>query len=125
MSERDQDLELKRLELRRMRRLLSTAQRKDPTATTDEDPVNFIKAHLEERGEEVLSAAIEQYPNEAKEVAKLLMNLIKSGKLEEKISGPILYSVFRRSGVNVKLNTKIAYLKRGELKSLSELFKGE
>lgn len=125
MSEREEDLELRRLELMRMRRLLSTAQRREQPPAADEDAVSFLKPHLEDRGEEVLSAAIEQYPTEAKEVAKLLMNLIKKGTLKEKITGSVLYSVFRRSGVNVKLNTKVAYLKRGELKSLSELFKGE
>jgi len=121
----EEDLELKRLQLRRLMKLATRArvekppepERKEPT------PLDILKSKLGDRGEEVLQAALDQFPEETMKIVEHLANLIKSGKVEASIDGGMLYTLFRRLGLRVKVETSIKYVKHGEAKDISELFK--
>jgi DNA-binding TFAR19-related protein (PDSD5 family) len=121
----EEDLEFRRLQLRRLMRLASKAgverpvepERKEPT------PMEIVRSKLGDRGGEVLQAAVEQFPEETMKIVEQLAELIKSGKIEGPIDGGMLYTLFRRLGLRVKVETSIKYVKRGEVKDISELFK--
>lgn len=122
-----EDLELKRLQLKRMMKMVSQlgeAPKKEalppPPAQT---PLETVRKNLGYKGEEVLQAALEQYPEETRAVVEKLAQFIKSGKITEPIDGGDLYNLFKALGIRVKLDTKIMYVKRGEAKDLRELFK--
>ncbi|MEM0384519.1 MAG: DNA-binding protein [Candidatus Caldarchaeum sp.] len=118
------DLELKRIQLRRMMSLAARmSEKKEQQPQQKQTPLDILKTHLGPRGDEVLQAALEQYPNEAMAVVEKLAELVKSGRLQEKIDGGDLYSLFRSLGIRVKVDTKIMYVKRGEAKDLKEFFK--
>ncbi|MEM2095066.1 MAG: DNA-binding protein [Candidatus Caldarchaeum sp.] len=119
-----EDLELKRIQLRRMMSLAARmSEKKEQQPQQKQTPLDVLKPHLGPRGDEVLQAALEQYPSEAMAVVERLAELVKSGRLPEKIDGGDLYSLFRGLGLRVKVDTKILYVKRGEAKDLKEFFK--
>ncbi len=120
----DEDLELKRLQLRRLRRLAAMAMAGEQKETRSElSPLERLKPYLGERAEEVLEAASSQYPRETEEIVRQLADLAEAGRIKEKIDGGQLYALFRTLGLRVKLDTKVVYLKRGEEKSLSDLIR--
>ncbi|MEM0348973.1 MAG: DNA-binding protein [Candidatus Caldarchaeum sp.] len=122
-----EDLELKRLKLKKMMQLASMAaqagaeQQQKPAPA--ETPLDVVKKNLGPRGDEVLQAALEQYPRETSAIVEKLAQLMKAGQITEPIDGGELYNLFRSLGLRVKLDTKITYVKRGEAKDLKELFK--
>ncbi|MEM1943221.1 MAG: DNA-binding protein [Candidatus Caldarchaeum sp.] len=119
-----EDLELRRIQLRRLMSLAARmSEKKEQQPQQKQTPLDVLKPHLGPRGDEVLQAALEQYPNEAMAVVERLAELVKSGHLPEKIDGGDLYSLFRSLGLRVKVDTKIMYVKRGEAKDLKEFFK--
>jgi len=124
----EEDLELKRLQLRKMIKLASQlaggqagqAEAKQPREPT---PLEVVKESLGPKGDVVLEAALEQYPRETMRIVERLAELIKAGAVAGPIDGGELYSLFRQLGLRVKLDTKIVYVKRGEARDLRELFK--
>ncbi|MEM1945772.1 MAG: hypothetical protein QXH12_08760 [Candidatus Caldarchaeum sp.] len=124
----DEDIELKRLQLKRMMKLMSQkvqqeAVKQQTAQDVEPSPLEIVRSRLGERGGEVLSAALEQYPQETMAIVNKLAELIKAGKITEPIDGGELYSLFRSLGLRVKIDTKIMYVKRGEAKDLRELFR--
>ena len=124
----EEDLELKRLQLRRMMKLslqLAAGQPKQAEAkqSTEPTPLEIVRAKLGPKGDVVLEAALEQYPKETRQIVERLAQLIKSGSVEGPIDGGELYNLFRQLGLRVKLDTKIVYMKRGEARDLRELFR--
>ncbi|MCS6783859.1 MAG: double-stranded DNA-binding protein [Candidatus Caldarchaeum sp.] len=123
-----EDLELKRLQLKRMMKIvaqLSQGPKEEalPPPPTRETPLEIVRKHLDAKGLEVLQTALDQYPAETNLVVEKLAELIKSGKISETIDAGDLYNLFRSLGIRVKVETKIQYVKRGEAKDLRELFK--
>ncbi len=122
-----EDIELKRLQLKRMMSLAAQLsgqeQKKQPSDQQSLSPLEIVRSHLFARGDEVLDAALSQYPMETKMIVERLAELIKSGQLKEPIDGGELYNLFRSLGIRVKIDTKIQYVKRGEAKDLKELFR--
>lgn len=122
-----EDLELKRLKLKKMMQLVSMAGQvkaeQQPKPAPAETPLAVVKKHLGPRGDEVLQAAYEQYPQETAAIVEKLAQLIKLGQITEPIDGGELYNLFRSLGLRIRLETKITYVKRGEAKDLKELFK--
>ncbi|MEN3047823.1 MAG: DNA-binding protein [Candidatus Caldarchaeales archaeon] len=119
MSE-DEDIELKLIRLRRLSRLL--ASRSDQGAKAVEErrsPVEELRAHLDEKGIEVLDEARELDPAVAERVAEALLNAVRSGRLESPIDAGALLKLFRSLGVPVKPSTSVKVLKDGEVKDLS------
>lgn len=122
----DEDLELKALKLRKLMRLaaLKAEKEKQPERRLSfEEAMKILKENLEDRGDEVLEAAIEQYPERAKKVAMILAEKVARGELRRKLSGEALMSLFEYLGMPVKLKTKILYYKKGEYKSIADLLK--
>lgn len=121
----DEDLELKMLELKRLRRL-AQAMKKDEQVKKEEkepDPLEIVEGRLGDRGEEVLRAGLDQYPRETSEVVKALAAAIRTGKISEKIDGSSLYLLFRSLGLRVKLDTEIKYYRKGEYQRLKDILK--
>ncbi len=118
----DEDLELRMLRYRMMRKLMEAARKEERGREAAEDPVETLRKHLVDRGEEVLDAALQQYPELAKRVAALLASKVASGQLKE-ISGAELLSLFEYLGARVRLETSIKYYKKGEYKSIRDMLK--
>ena len=122
----DEDLELRALKLRKLMRLaaLKAEKERQPERRLNfEEAMKILKEYLEDRGDEVLEAALEQYPEQAKRVAMMLAEKIARGELRRKLSGGALMSLFEYLGMPVKLRTKILYYKKGEYKSIADLLK--
>ncbi len=122
----DEDLELKALKLRKLMRLAALKaekERQPERRLSFEEAMKILKENLEDRGDEVLEAAIEQYPERAKKVAMILAEKVARGELRRKLSGEALMSLFEYLGMPVKLKTKILYYKKGEYKSIADLLK--
>ena len=122
----DEDLELKALKLRKLMRLAALKaekERQPERRLSFEEAMKILKEYLEDRGDEVLEAALEQYPEQAKRVAMMLAEKIARGELRRKLSGGALMSLFEYLGMPVKLRTKILYYKKGEYKSIADLLR--
>ena len=80
----DEDLELRALKLRKLMRLaaLKAEKERQPERRLNfEEAMKILKEYLEDRGDEVLEAALEQYPEQAKRVAMMLAEKIARGEL--------------------------------------------
>lgn len=122
----DEDLELRALKLRKLIKLaaLKAEKEKQPEKKLDfEEAMKMLKGYLEDRGDEVLEAALEQYPEQAKKVVIMLAEKIARGELRRKLSGELLMSLFEYLGIPVKLQTKILYYRKGEYKPITDLLK--
>jgi len=122
----DEDLELRALKLRKLMRLAALKAEKEEQPErrlSFEEAMKILKEYLEDRGDEVLKAALEQYPEQAKRVAMMLAEKIARGEVRRKLSGGALMSLFEYLGMPVKLRTKILYYKKGEYKSIADLLK--
>lgn len=113
----------KLLELQR-RMLAESARRERELRARAIDPVEFLRKHLVDRGDEVLDRALEQYPRVARLVAAQLARLIMAGRID-KVDGPTLYGIFRELGYPVRMETRIVYKSRGRVKTISELLREE
>jgi len=120
----DSELErLKRQRLAEMQKTL-TARQKAPSQTKEIDPAKVLENVFVGRAWEVYHAARRQYPRISEQILRELAALVQSGQLAGRISGEQLYGLFRQIGLDVRLETKIQVLERGELKSLAEKFRG-
>ena len=86
------------------------------------DVFTRLRPYLVERASEVMEAAREQYPREAEAVARRLLELVESGRVD-RIDGESLYNLFRSLGMRVRIETRLTYVKRGEAKDLGELLR--
>jgi len=121
----DEDLELKMLELKRLRRLAQAVKKGEPPEKEEKkpDPLDIVRARLGDRGEEVLRAGLDQYPRETSEVVKALAAAIMTAKIDGEIDGSSLYLLFRSLGLRVRLDTEIKYYRKGEYKKLRDILK--
>jgi len=87
------------------------------------DDLTIVKSRLIGRGQEVLEAAIAQYPEATREVVRYIASLYKSGQLNENIPGEDLFEVLQTLGMRVHLDTTITYVKDGKRVPLSQKFK--
>jgi DNA-binding TFAR19-related protein (PDSD5 family) len=89
---------------------------------TDREIVSDL---LYDRGEEVLKLAEIQFPSQTRMVIKRIADLIKSGEIQQRISGGELLTLLRSIGINVRVNTTIKIEDHGKLVSVSEKLKKE
>lgn len=117
-----EDLELEKLKLRKLRELQARMARVEAERSRPHpsDPLKVVEGRLVGRGREVLEAALEQYPEAARALVKELAHLILEGKLTGEISGETLHQLFKVLGLPVRLETRIFYVEKGEVKSLAE-----
>ena len=123
------DVELELIKLKKLRelqkKLVETKKEEEQIAEKGEDPVEFLKAKLTGRGPEILEAALSQYPEETRKIAEYLTKLYKLGQLKEPIDDVSFYNFLRRVGLPIRLETRIFYLDKGEVKPISEKFKAK
>jgi DNA-binding TFAR19-related protein (PDSD5 family) len=114
----EDDVELKLIERRKLNQLLKKIKLESTKKEkTDREMVEDI---LYDRGKEVLDAAYRYFPNETEQIVKKIAELIREGKIKDKISGGELYSFFRQIGLRFSLETSIKIQERGKLIDLSE-----
>jgi len=123
----EEDLELRALKLKKLMKL--TALRSEagrPRGGLDFDQaLKILRERLVDRGDEVLEAALDQYPDQARKIVIILARMILAGRIAGKISGEALLSIFEQLGMPIKLRTKILYYKKGEYRSIADLVKRE
>jgi len=89
------------------------------------DPKEVLNRIFVDRAWEVFETARRQYPRVTQTLQDELVRLISSGKLKEQITGEQLLWLFRKMGLDVRMETKIRILESGELKTIAEKLKGE
>jgi DNA-binding TFAR19-related protein (PDSD5 family) len=122
LSEGDIDLEI--LKLRMMADLKRKAlSLKKVQSTEKRDYRSILMDRLTERAKEILSCAEAQYPEETRKIIEVLGRAIESGDIKDTIDEYSLYELFLSLGLNVRIPTNIYYVRKGEKKSLIDLFK--
>ena len=125
MSE-DTELErLKRERLAKMQKMISAKQERLQASENSMDASRVLQKVFVGRAWEVYGAARQQYPRISERIFDELAQLVQSGQLRGKISGEQLYGLLREIGLDVRLDTKIQVLEHGELKSISDKFRGD
>jgi DNA-binding TFAR19-related protein (PDSD5 family) len=119
------DIEFERLKRKRLaelsRRMSAKTPEKAPEKPVAEiNPWKIVESKLADRGKEVLDAARTQFPQDTDFVVRQISLLITSGKLNEPLTGELLYTLFRNLGLRVRLNTKIVYAEHGKVKSIAD-----
>ena len=123
-----EDAELERLKYRKMQEIQRRLVDQEKKKTADEKqprPREVLKTILVGRAWEVLDAAERQYPEPTRILEGELARLVREGRLKGPVSAEQLMWLFRRVGMDVRLETKIQVFESGELKSLADKFKGE
>lgn len=122
----DTELErIKRKRLAEMQKTLSAKQQRAQASATRLDPRKALEKVLVGRAWEVYNAAMQQYPRIADQIFRELAQLVQHGELQGQITGEQLYGLLRQIGLDVRLETKIQVLERGELKSIADKFRGD
>lgn len=85
----------------------------------------ILSDFLYDRGEEVLKIAETQFPSQTYVIVRRIADLIRTGELQQRISGGELLMLFRSIGINVRVNTTIKIEDHGKLVSFSEKLKKE
>jgi DNA-binding TFAR19-related protein (PDSD5 family) len=120
----EEDNELKVIEKRKLaemkRRISATAAPTQKPPKEEKTPRQLVEEMLYDRGDEVLEAAYTYFPEQTPKIVDELADLVRSGKLVDKISGGELYAVFRQIGLRFNLKTSIRVQDRGRLVDLSE-----
>ena len=110
-------LEQRKLEALRKRLKAAAVPAKKKEEKTDRE---LVEEMLYDRGDEVLEAAYAFYPRQTEAMVKELAEMIRGGRLAERVSGGELYSIFRQLGLRFRLKTSIKVQDRGKLVDLSE-----
>ena len=87
---------------------------------TDEQVISDL---LYDRGTEVLKLAESQFPAQTRAIVKRLADLIKSGDIQQGISGGELLMLLRSVGIYVRVSTTIKIEDHGKLVSFSDKLK--
>lgn len=96
------------------------ADEQKPITKTDKE---IVSDYLYDRGGEVLSLAMTQFPTQTRLIIKRIADLIRLGEIQQRISGGELLALFRSIGINVRINTTIKIEDHGKLVSFSEKLK--
>jgi len=123
-----EDAELERLKYRKMQEIQRRLLEQEKMKAADKKqpgPREVLKTILVGRAWEVLDAAERQYPEPTRMLEGELARLVREGRLKGPVSAEQLMWLFRRVGMDVRLETKIQVYESGELKSLADKFKGE
>ena len=116
------DSELERLRRRRLAQLSKRFLTKREEKKEKESEQDLLNKVFVGRAWEVFNATQAQYPQVAKRLGDVLVQLSSSGRIKP-VSGQELYYLFRKMGLRVKLKTTIRIKEHGKLKSLEEKMK--
>ena len=121
-----EDSELERLKRQRLAAMQKKINMKQQTQEISGklEPARILEKIFVGRAWEVYYAARQQYPAVAEQIFYELALLVQTGQLKGQITGEQLYGLLRQIGLDVRLDTKIQVLEHGELKSLSDKFRG-
>ncbi len=122
-----EDSELERLKAKRLAEMQKNISSQNNVESTpespkpvSENPRDLLIAKLGFRGLEVLENAEFQFPNETKMIIQKLLELIKTGEINETIDGGQLLALFRSIGLNIRMETKINVEQDGKFVSLND-----
>ena len=108
-----------------MQKRITVKQQQAQAASNKPEPSSILQNVFVGRAWEVYYAAKRQYPQIAEQILQELAQLVQTGQLKGQITGEQLYGLLRQIGLDVRLETKIQVLERGELKSLADKFRGD
>jgi hypothetical protein len=122
----EEDADLKLIEHRKLeemrKRLKAAAPAPTPAKALKSDR-EVVEGMLYDRGDEVLEAAYSFYPRETERLVREIANMVRDGRLKEKVAGGELLSIFRQLGLRFRLKTSIRVMDRGKLVELGEKLK--
>jgi len=124
------DLELELMRMRRMAELQKqiaakkTAQEKPPEQKPAETPEDVLKRMFAGRAWEVWNAAEQQFPLVTQKLKEVIVQLVTQGKVTQPVTGEQLMGLYRKLGLNVRLNTKIRIYESGEMKTIADRVRG-
>jgi DNA-binding TFAR19-related protein (PDSD5 family) len=128
MSQEDPDIAI--INARKMKELRDKAAALEKAKKREQQPIppketdrEIISTYLYDRGEEVLKLAESQYPFQTKAILARIIELIKVGEINQRISGGELLALFRSIGLKIRVNTSIKIEDHGKLVSLSDKLK--
>jgi len=121
----DDELELikRRKLLELQRRLLEKAKKKAEPAKPDF--YSLFLSSLTEDGRRMFGLALDQYGDAAARVGESIGRLIYAGRVRGRLGAEEIYWIFRELGMPIRVETRIVYKKRGEVKSISEMLREE
>jgi DNA-binding TFAR19-related protein (PDSD5 family) len=115
---------LKRRKMAELMKLMKTLRTKGGEAQRKiNEPRKVIEKILTVEAWRVLNAAESQYPYATRQVESVLAHRVMTEKLKGRISGEQLLWLFRRLGLNVKLETHIRIVEDGKAKTIEEKMK--
>lgn len=118
--------ELRLLKMRKMLELQRKLLAKEAKALRKEpDYYGIFLEHLTDDGKEMFKKALSQYPQVARRVAEALGRLYMLGRIRGMLDARTVYGIFSEIGYPIRLETRIVYKKKGEVKTISELLKEE
>ena len=85
----------------------------------------LVLSYLYDMGEDVLVLGESQFPVQTKTLIKRIAELIKDGKVKEKIPGGVLLDLFRYAGMDPKIKTSIKIEDHGKMLSFSEKLRND
>jgi len=130
MSE-EEDPDLIIIKARKMKELQKQAATQEKMKARKEQEsqprtdMEIISNYLYDRGEEVLDLAKSQFPIQTRAIVRKIVELIKAGEINQRISGGELLALFRSVGMNIRVNTSIRVEDHGKLVSFSDKLKYE
>lgn len=116
----DEDADLRLLEQRKLEAMRRRLKAAAPVPREEKTDRQVVEQMLYDRGNEVLEAAYSFYPKETDRLVKEIADMVRDGRLTEKVAGGELLSIFRQVGLRFRLNTSIKVMDRGKLVDLSE-----
>jgi DNA-binding TFAR19-related protein (PDSD5 family) len=132
-KERDQneDPDIEIIKARKMKELWKKAALEKSNAIQKEESKKIrtrtdeqvVSDFLYDRGDEVLKLAESQFPAQTHAIVNKLADLIKSGEIQQRISGGELLMLLRSVGINVRVSTTIKIEDHGKLVSFSDKLK--
>jgi DNA-binding TFAR19-related protein (PDSD5 family) len=132
-KERDQneDPDIAIINARKMKELWKKAaleksnaiQKEEGRRTQSKTDEQVVSDFLYDRGTEVLKLAESQFPAQTRAIVKRLAELIKSGEIQQGISGRELLMLLRSVGIYVRVSTTIKIEDHGKLVSFSDKLK--
>jgi DNA-binding TFAR19-related protein (PDSD5 family) len=120
--EEDPDIAIiKARKMKQLREHAASQEKQNSTSVKNhESTLDILKSYLYDRGDEVLKLAFDQYPVQTELLVNRIVDLIKSGEINARISGGELLSIFRFAGIRIRLNTSINIHEHGKSISLAD-----
>ena len=116
----DEELLKRRMMIELQRRLLAKATRRQAR------PLDYARVFMEnltEDGKKMFRRAESQYPVVASKVAEAIGRLYAQGRLRGRLDAEAVYGIFYELGYPIRIETRVVYKKRGEVKTISELIR--